>query len=67
MNEFKRASNEFKSQIESEINSRDGRENRDIASICAVELAGKPHFNPPPADRLRTSRRSASRSATAGS
>jgi sec-independent protein translocase protein TatB len=55
MNEFKRASNEFKAQIESEINSIDTGVKTEILPPIHAPLNSLANriFNPPPPERLR--------------
>ena len=55
MNEFKRASNEFKAQIESEINSIDTGVKTEILPPLHAPLNSLANriFNPPPQERLR--------------
>jgi sec-independent protein translocase protein TatB len=54
MNEFRRASNEFRSQIESEINALDSDRPQILPPAQAPpgSLASR-IFNPPPAERLK--------------
>jgi sec-independent protein translocase protein TatB len=55
MNEFRRASNEFRSQIESEINSLEGSGRPQILPPAQAPLGSLASriFNPPPAERLK--------------
>lgn len=55
MNEFKRASNEFKAQIESEINSIDAGVQTQILPPLHAPLNSLANriFNPPPPERLK--------------
>jgi sec-independent protein translocase protein TatB len=55
MNEFKRASNEFRSQIESEINSLEISDRPQILPPAQAPLGSLASriFNPPPAEKLK--------------
>lgn len=55
MNEFRRASNEFRSQIESEINSLETGQRPQILPPTQAPLGSLASriFNPPPAEKLK--------------
>ena len=55
MNEFRRASNEFRSHIESEINSFESGEKTQILPPAQAPLGSLASriFNPPPAEKLK--------------
>jgi len=55
MNEFRRASNEFRSQIESEIHSFESSEKQQILPPAQAPLGSLASriFNPPPAEKLK--------------
>lgn len=64
LNEFRRASNEFRSQIESEINSLDsGLPQRQILPPLQAPLGSLANriFNPPSAERIETPEAAASK------
>jgi sec-independent protein translocase protein TatB len=72
LNEFRRASNEFRSQIESEMNSFDGSSNasgprQQILPSLQAPLGSLANriFNPPPAEKLEAAENAAAESAAA--
>lgn len=74
LNEFRRASNEFRSQIESEMNSLDGSSNasgssprQQILPSLQAPLGSLANriFNPPPAEKLEAAENAAAESAAA--
>ena len=74
LNEFRRASNEFRSQIESEMNSLDGSSNasgssprQQILPSLQAPLGSLANriFNPPPAEKLEAAENTAAESAAA--
>ncbi len=74
LNEFRRASNEFRSQIESEINSLDASSNagssrprQQILPPLQAPLGSLANriFNPPPAERLEAAEAAAAEAAAA--
>lgn len=70
LNEFRRASNEFRSQIESEINSLDsGIPKQQILPPMQAPLGSLASriFNPPTAEKLETAEAAASKPTTAES
>ena len=76
LNEFRRASYEFRSQIESEINSLDGGSNassgrprQQILPPLQAPLGSLANriFNPPPAEKLQAAEAGAAKNATAES